>query len=212
MEHVHCIFQFFLGCIAHIISNELFLQHYRAFSCTPFVPTFHIHSQYEILFHFSCHTLYKVVIRLFYLSCVSHSLFKLPVLAQHTKWLVSTFRSAFLSQHHVSFPSVVSGISLTNCLTNFFSLIYLFKFLLIHCIITFYCFCRFHAFNQWLNWIPDIPSQVVFFHPYTSLTTYQSLPSIYLLRYNLSTSLLGFSVPCIVINFLVFCLSFLIHL
>ena len=125
MEHVHCIFHFFLGCIAHIISNELFLQHYRAFSCTPFVPTFHIHSQYEILFHFSCHTLYKVVMRLFYLSCVSHSLFKLPVLAQHTKWLVSTFRSAFLSQHHVSFPSVVSGISLTNCLTNFFSLIYL---------------------------------------------------------------------------------------
>ena len=38
------------------ISNELFLQHYRVFSCTPFVPTFHIRSQYEILFHLS-HTL-----------------------------------------------------------------------------------------------------------------------------------------------------------
>ena len=29
------------------------LQHYRVFSCTPFMPTFHVHSQYEILFHFS---------------------------------------------------------------------------------------------------------------------------------------------------------------
>ena len=61
-----------------------FLQHYCVFSCTPFVPTFHIHSQYEISFHFSCHTFYKV---LFYLSCVSHSLFELLVIAQHTRLL-----------------------------------------------------------------------------------------------------------------------------
>ena len=48
------------------------------------------------------------------------------------------------------------------------------KFLLIHCIVIFYCFWSFHTLNQWLKWIPDMPSQVVFFHPYTSLTTYQS--------------------------------------
>ena len=105
LEHVHTIFHFFSGCISHAISNKLFLQHYRAFTCTPFVPTFHIRSQYEILLHFSCHTFYKVVIGLFNLSCVSHSLFELPVLARHTASL----------RFELSFSSIVSGISLTNC-------------------------------------------------------------------------------------------------
>ena len=81
-----CLYHFslFSGCISHTISNEIFLKH-PAFSCTPFVLTFHIRSQYQINFHFSCHTFYKVVIGLFYLSCVSHSLFKYLFLhsAQH---------------------------------------------------------------------------------------------------------------------------------
>ena len=45
LDHIHTIFHFFSGCISHTISNNLFLQHYCAFSCTSFVPTFHIHSQ-----------------------------------------------------------------------------------------------------------------------------------------------------------------------
>ena len=77
--HTHTIFHFFSGCISRTIYSELFWQHYCAISNTPFVPTCHIRSQSEILFHFSCHTFYEVVIGLFYLSCVSHSLFELPV-------------------------------------------------------------------------------------------------------------------------------------
>ena len=57
-----------------------------------FSPNFHICSQYDTLFHFSCHIFCKGAIGLFYLSC----------------------KSAFLSQFHVSFSSVVSCISLTN--------------------------------------------------------------------------------------------------
>ena len=74
------------ACSYHFLL--LFLQHYRAISCILFVPTFHIHSQYEILFNFSCHTFYKVVIGLFYLSCVSHGLIELLVIGQHTTWLL----------------------------------------------------------------------------------------------------------------------------
>ena len=54
LEHVHTIFQFFSGYIFYTISNELFLQHYHASSCTLFMPTFHVCSQYEISFHFFC--------------------------------------------------------------------------------------------------------------------------------------------------------------
>ena len=52
LEHVHTIFHSFSGCISHAISNELFLQHYYVFSCTPFVPTFYIRSQYGYCFIF----------------------------------------------------------------------------------------------------------------------------------------------------------------
>ena len=48
----HTIFHFSSGCISCTISSELFLQHYHAFSCAPFVPTFCIRSQCKILFHF----------------------------------------------------------------------------------------------------------------------------------------------------------------
>ena len=143
----------------HNFQLQLFLQHYCAFSCTPFVPTFHINSQYEILFHFSCNTFYKVLIGLFYLSPVSHGLLELLFLEQHTTWLLfqlssQLFRAitkflfyllllAFLLQTFLCFSIVPSFPSPS-----------LFEFLLIRCIITFYCF-----------------------HPYTSLTTYQSTSS-----------------------------------
>ena len=68
-------FTSFSGCISHTISNELFLQHYCAFSCTPFVPTFCILLQYEILFQFSCHTFYKVMIG-FHIVCLNCLLFR----------------------------------------------------------------------------------------------------------------------------------------
>ena len=112
---------------------------------------------------------------------------------------VSTLKPAFLSQFHVSFSSVV-----------------------VHCIIIFCCFCSYYNFNQWLNWISGIPSQVVFFHPYTSITqlinSYPSkiiktYPSSYFPAkiYPINTSLLGSSAPCIVINFLVLINHFYFH-
>ena len=52
LGHVHTIFHFFSGCIFHTISNELLLQYYRALFCIPFVPTFHICSQYGYIFTF----------------------------------------------------------------------------------------------------------------------------------------------------------------
>ena len=83
LDHVQTIFHFFFRlCFPH--NFQLFLQHH-VFPCTCFMPTFPILSQYQISFHFSRHTFYKVVIGLFYLSCVSYSLFKLPVVAQQTR-------------------------------------------------------------------------------------------------------------------------------
>ena len=124
-------------------------------SCTPFVGTFCIRSQYEILFHFSCHTFYKVVIGLFYLSCVSHSLFELLVLAQHITWLLFQlssllfsvtpmflihllFLAFFLQTVHTSFRFSI--------VLSFPSSIFLFTVSFI-----FYCFCSFHSFDHWLN-------------------------------------------------------------
>ena len=44
-----------------------------------------------------CHTFYKVLVGLFYQSCVLHSLFELPVLAQHTTWLPFQLSSQLFS-------------------------------------------------------------------------------------------------------------------
>ena len=103
-----------------------FLQHYCVFSCTPFVPTFHIHSQYEISFHFSCHTFYKV---LFYLSSVSHSLFELLVIAQHTRLLFQ------LSSHLFSASNMF--------LFHLFFLAFLLQIVhaYVHCYYYYYCCC-----------------------------------------------------------------------
>ena len=91
------------GCISHTISNELFLQHYRAFPCTPFVPTFYIRLQYEKLFPFSCHTFYKVVIGLF-IYLVFHIVSLNCLFLRGTQHLFPfNFQSAFRSPFHVSF-------------------------------------------------------------------------------------------------------------
>ena len=92
LDHVHTIFQFFSDCISHIIPNELSLQHY-----IPFVPTFHICQQYGILFDFSYGTYYKLVIGLFYLPCVSYSLFEFSVSPQDTTWLLFQLSSQLFS-------------------------------------------------------------------------------------------------------------------
>ena len=92
LDHVHTIFQFFSDCISHIIPNELSLQHY-----IPFVPTFHICQQYGILFDFSYDTYYKLVIGLFYLPCVSYSLFEFSVSPQDTTWLLFQLSSQLFS-------------------------------------------------------------------------------------------------------------------
>ena len=92
LDHVHTIFQFFSDCISHIIPNELSLQHY-----IPFVPTFHICQQYGILFDFSYDTYYKLVIGLFYLPCVSYSLFEFSVSPQDTTWLLLQLSSQLFS-------------------------------------------------------------------------------------------------------------------
>ena len=92
LDHVHTIFQFFSDCISHIIPNELSLQHY-----IPFVPTFHICQQYGILFDFSYDTYYKLVIGLFYLPCVSYSLFEFSVSPQDTTRLLFQLSSQLFS-------------------------------------------------------------------------------------------------------------------
>ena len=80
----------------------------------------------------------------------------------------------------------------------------------------------FLTFSQWLNWIPDIPSQVVFFHSYTFLTkcTSHPLPEIpgTLLKVNAVSSnadtfkqLLTMIIPMVFRWFLSFSLTFLKH-
>ena len=113
------------------IFNELFLQHYHAFSCIPFGPTFCIHSQYNILFHFSCHTFYKVVIGLFYLSRVSYSLFELLVLGQHTTWLMFQLSSQLFSAsamflfHLLFLAFLLQAVHILFFRSSFFSLTHL---------------------------------------------------------------------------------------
>ena len=153
------IFCCFSGYISHAIYNELFLQHCRAFSCTRFVPTFHIRSQYEILFYLSCHTFYKVVIGLFYLCCVSHSSFELPALGCTQLGFCFNFQVSFSYPlpcffficcfWHFSYKLTIHYFVFSYFL--FFPHLTLFEFLLIHCVLIFCCFCSFRIFNQWLN-------------------------------------------------------------
>ena len=212
LKHVHTISHFCSGCISYTISTELFLQHYHAFSCTPFVLTFYICSQWKILFHFSCHTFYRVVIGLFYLSYVSHSLFELPFLVQVITWLPFQLST-----------QLFSGSSM-------FLFHPLFLAFLLQTVHTFFCFSIVPSFpSSKFVWIPSywlchyIPLFLQLSHLQSMaqpnswhIIPSHFLPSLYiphnlsillppisLLRYTLSTSHLGWSAPCIVINFLV---------
>ena len=124
---------------------------------------------------------------------------------------VSTFKSAFFSQFHVSFSSVVSGISQTKCPhilllfhSSFLSHIQLCLDALLFTVSLYYIVSA--AFTSSINgW-----TEFLTYHPklFSSILIHVSqlvnpLPPISLLRYTLSTSLLGCSAPCIVINFLV---------
>ena len=129
----------------------LFLQHYLAFSCTHFVPTFHIRSQYEILLHFSCHLFYKVVIALLHQSSVSNSLFEFPALARYATWLPFQLSGLLFSASSMFlFYPLFLAFILQTVHTFFCFFIVLFfphptqlAFLLIHFIVIFYCFCSF---------------------------------------------------------------------
>ena len=124
---------------------------------------------------------------------------------------VSTFKSAFLSQYHVSFLSVVSGISLTNCPyillffhSSFFSLIHLCSNSLLfivslHSIVSAAFTPSINGSTEFLKYHPKLLSSVL-----THSSQLISLPPpISLLSYTLSVSLLACSIPCIAINFLV---------
>ena len=141
--------------------------------CTPFEPTFHIHSQYEVLINF---LVTKTFLSHFYLF---HLLFLAFIISQ-------TVHTFFCFSIVPSFPSSIS-VWIPS---------YLFTLLLYSIVSTAFT----PSLN---GCHPDILSHVNFFHHYISLTIPLSFPPISLLWYTLSTSLFQYSAPCIVINFLV---------
>ena len=151
------------------------------------------------MFPFSCHTFYKVVIGLFYLSCVSHSLFELLVLAHHTTWLLIQLTSQLFSASTMFlFPYI-----LLFCHSSFFSLIHLclnsFLFTVsLYFIVSATFTPSINGSTQFLTYHLNLFSSILI-HPSQLINP---LPPISLLRYTLSTALLGCSAPCIVINFL----------
>ena len=181
------------------------MQHYCAFSCTSFVPTFHIHSQFEILLHFSCHTFYKVVIGLFACS-------ELRAVMWHTAWLLFqlptwpvpcfffcfwyfSYKLSILLLFHSSFFSLIQF-----CL-NFF-LITVSTYPIVSAALT----PSINGSSEFLTYHPKLLCSI-FIHLSQLIN---SLHPISLLRYTLSTSFLRYSTPCIVINFLML-LSRLFH-
>ena len=165
---------------------------------------FYICSQYDILFHFSCHSFYKVVIGLVYLFCVSHSLFELPVLVPHTVWIPFQFSiQPFLASFMFLLLSVVSGISLRNCPyillffhSSFFSLMrfclnsFLFTGSLYYIVSAAFT-PLISGSTQFLTYYRELFSFILMYLSQLS----NPLPPIILFRYTQSTSLLGCSIP-----------------
>ena len=124
-----------------------------------FCANFPYNFQCQILFYLSCHTFYEVVIRLFYLSCVSYSLFELPVLVHHTIWLPFQLSSQLFSAsrmflfHLLFLEFLLQAVHIFFCC--FFPLMQLclnsFLFTVTVSLYYIYCFCSFHTLNQWLN-------------------------------------------------------------
>ena len=155
----------------------------------------HLLTIWDIVFFFLPHIL-KVMIGLFYLSFVSHSLYELPALAHHITWLPFELSIRLFSVNSCFFFSfVVSDISSLQSfhalfrfsMVPLFPYATLFEFLLIHCIVVFYYLCSFDTFNQWLKWILDIPSQLSFSILIVLSQLINPLPPISLLRCTLST-------------------------
>ena len=131
------------------------------------------------------------------------------ILCLHNMASVSIFKSAF--SQHVSFSSVVSRISLTNCSFIFlffrsflFSLIQHSLNSFLFPVSVYYIVCAaftpsINGSTEFLTYHPELFSSIVI-HPSQLINP---LPPISLLRYTPSISLLGCSTPCIVINFLV---------
>ena len=150
-------------------------------------------------------------LELFYLSCVSHSLLELPVHAQHTIWLCFNFQVSFSQPvpcffFICCFWDLSYKLSIHSFVFQSFLLFphpTLFEFLLIHCIVIFWCFCSFslliNGSTEFLTNHHMLFSSLLI-HPSQFLNL---LPPISLLRYTLSTSPLECSTSCIVMNFLV---------
>ena len=92
LEHVHTVFklyfphQFLMNYSCNIIVPSLVLLLCQLFTFA-----------HNMRYCFTCHTLYKMVIGLFYVSCVSRSFFELLAPAQHTTWLLFQLSSQLFS-------------------------------------------------------------------------------------------------------------------
>ena len=120
------------------------------------LPTFHIHSQHEIVSLFLSHILKSGYGTVLSIQCFTQFVRIACSCAAHNMASVSTFRSAFLCQYfficcfwHFTYKLPIHSFVFPQFLL--FPHPSLFEFLLIHCIFVFFCFCYFHAFNQWLN-------------------------------------------------------------
>ena len=123
----------------------------------------------------------------------------------------SNFKSAFLRQFHVSLSTVVSGLSFAkySCILLFFhtpfpssNAVWVPSYSLNYYNVLFLQLLHLQSVAQLNSWrtIPGCLLPSLYIPHNLSLNR---LPPISLLRYTLSTSLLGCSAPCIVINFLV---------
>ena len=149
----------------------------------------HLLTIWDIVFFFLPHIL-KVMIGLFYLSFVSHSLYELPALAHHITWL--------------PFELSIRLFSVNSCFFFFICCFWHFVFTKFPCIISFFHGSSFSLCNsvwipsyslyrcillfiQWLKWILDIPSQLSFSILIVLSQLINPLPPISLLRCTLST-------------------------
>ena len=138
-----------------------------------------------------------MLIGLFYLSCVSHSLLELPVFDQQMTWPLFQLLTQLFSDSSMLlfFPSVVSGIFLTNCPyilllfhSSLFSLVqlclnsFLFTVLLYTSVPAAFT-PSVHVSTEFLTYHPKLSFSILMHY----LQWINPRPSISLLRYILST-------------------------
>ena len=121
-----------------------------------------------------------MVVRLFYLSCVSYSLFELPVLVHHTIWLPFQLSSQLFSAsrmflfHLLFLEFLLQAVHIFFC--SFFPLMQLCLNSLFTVTVSLYSIVS-AAFTPSINGSTEFLTchpRSFFFHPYASLTTYQS--------------------------------------